>query len=104
MVIQQLQIHAQIWGAPIVDDDVTFFMNSGVTNSDGSESYMFGNYSERDVDGGFYYRNPDGREWSFHNPGDYRAVGNVDGTCSYGTGASGQVDPSDYATRDANYG
>ena len=39
LVIQQLQIHAQIWGAPKVDDDVTFFMNSGVTNSDGSESY-----------------------------------------------------------------
>ena len=83
----------QIWGAPIVDDDVTFFMNSGVTNSDGSESYMFGNYSERDVDGGFYYRNPDGRSGVF-TIGDYRAVGNVDGTCSYGTGASGQVDPS----------
>jgi iron complex outermembrane receptor protein len=90
----------QIWGAPTVDDDVTFFMNSGVTNSDGSESYMFGNYSERDVDGGFYYRNPDGRSGVF-TIGDYRAVGNVDGTCSYGTGASGQVDPSDYALRDA---
>ena len=90
---------AQIWGAPKIDDDVTFFMNSGVTNSDGSESYMFGNYSERDVDGGFYYRNPDGRSGVF-TIGDYRAVGNVDGTCAYGTGASGQVDPSDYATRD----
>ena len=91
---------AQIWGAPKVDDDVTFFMNSGVTNSDGSESYMFGNYSERDVDGGFYYRNPDGRSGVF-TIGDYRAVGNVDGTCSYGTGASGQVDPANYAVRDA---
>jgi iron complex outermembrane receptor protein len=90
---------AQIWGAPKIDDDVTFFMNSGVMNSDGSESYMFGNYSERDVDGGFYYRNPDGRSGVF-TIGDYRAVGNVDGTCAYGTGASGQVDPSDYATRD----
>jgi iron complex outermembrane receptor protein len=60
---------------------------------------MFGNYSERDVDGGFYYRNPDGRSGVF-TIGDYRAVGNVDGTCAYGTGASGQVDPSDYATRD----
>ena len=90
---------AQIWGAPKIDDDVTFFMNAGVTNSDGSESYMFGNYSERDVDGGFYYRNPDGRSGVF-TIGDYRAVGNVDGTCAYGTGASGQVDPSDYATRD----
>ena len=91
---------AQIWGAPKIDDDVTFFMNAGVTNSDGSESYMFGNYSERDVDGGFYYRNPDGRSGVF-TIGDYRAVGNVDGTCAYGTGASGQVDPSNYATRDA---
>ena len=61
---------------------------------------MFGNYSERDVDGGFYYRNPDGRSGVF-TIGDYRAVGNVDGTCSYGTGASGQVDPSNYAVRDA---
>ena len=94
----------QIWGAPIVDDDVTFFMNSGVTNSDGSESYMFGNYSERDVDGGFYYRNPDGRDGVFTNPVDevnYRLVGNVDGTCSYGTGTSQLIDTSDYATRDA---
>jgi iron complex outermembrane receptor protein len=90
---------AQIWGAPKIDDDVTFFMNAGVSNSDGSESYMFGNYSERDVDGGFYYRNPDGRSGVF-TIGDYRAVGNVDGTCSYGTGASGKVDPTNYATRD----
>ena len=90
---------AQIWGAPKIDDDVTFFMNAGVTNSDGSESYMFGNYSERDVDGGFYYRNPDGRSGVF-TIGDYRAVGNVDGTCAFGTGASGQVDPSNYVTRD----
>ena len=91
---------AQIWGAPIVDDDVTIFMNSGVVNSDGSESYMFGNYSERDIDGGFYYRNPDGRSGVF-TIGSHRAVGNVDGTCAYGTGASGAVDPSDYALRDA---
>jgi iron complex outermembrane receptor protein len=95
---------AQIWGAPKIDDDVTFFINSGVTNSDGSESYMFGNYSERDVDGGFYYRNPDGRDGVFTNPVDdvnYRLVGNVDGTCAYGTGTSQLIDPSDYATRDA---
>ena len=88
---------AQIWGAPIVDDDVTFFMNSGVVNSDGSESYMFGNYSERDIDGGFYYRNPDGRSGVF-TQGAYRLVGNVDGTCAY---SGTNVDPSDYTLRDA---
>ncbi|MDB4243394.1 TonB-dependent receptor [Gammaproteobacteria bacterium] len=88
---------AQIWGAPKIDDDVTFFMNSGVTNSDGSESYMFGNYSERDVDGGFYYRNPDGRDGVFTS-GDFRLVGDIDGTCAYST--AGTVDPANYALRD----
>ena len=88
---------AQIWGAPKIDDDVTFFMNAGVSNSDGSESYMFGNYSERDVDGGFYYRNPDGRSGVF-TQGDFRLVGDIDGTCAYST--AGTVDPSNYALRD----
>jgi len=88
---------AQIWGAPKIDDDVTFFMNAGVTNSDGSESYAFGNYSERDVDGGFYYRNPDGRSGVF-TQGDFRLVGDVDGTCAYST--AGTVAPSNYALRD----
>ena len=88
---------AQIWGAPKIDDDVTFFMNAGVTNSDGSESYMFGNYSERDVDGGFYYRNPDGRDGVFTS-GDFRLVGDIDGTCAYST--AGTVDPADYTLRD----
>ena len=88
---------AQIWGAPKIDDDVTFFMNAGVTNSDGSESYMFGNYSERDVDGGFYYRNPDGRDGVFTS-GDFRLVGDIDGTCAYST--AGTVDPTDYTLRD----
>ena len=95
---------AQVWGAPKIDDDVTFFMNAGVNNSDGSESYMFGNYSERDVDGGFYYRNPDGRDGVFTNPVDgvnKRLVGNIDGTCQYGTGTSQAIDPADYAARDA---
>jgi iron complex outermembrane receptor protein len=88
---------AQIWGAPKIDDDVTFFMNSGVINSDGSESYMFGNYSERDVDGGFYYRNPDGRDGVFTS-GDFRLVGDIDDTCAYAT--PGTIDPADYALRD----
>ena len=39
---------AQIWGAPKVDDDVTFFFNSGLDLGNGGEAYLFGNYSERD--------------------------------------------------------
>ena len=49
---------AQIWGSPEVKDDITLFMNVGLDLGNDSEAYMFGNYSERDVRGGFYYRNP----------------------------------------------
>jgi len=91
-------VPAQIWGAPIVDNDVTFFANTGIDLGNGNEVYAFGNYSERDVDGGFYYRNPDGRDGVFTS-GDYRLIadvtGNMSGNCPT------MVDPSDYAQRDA---
>ncbi len=67
-------VPAQIWGAPIIDDDVTFFFNSGLDLGNGSEVYMFGNYSERDVDGGFYYRNPNDRSGVFTYDWDSNAA------------------------------
>ena len=98
---------AQIWGAPIVDDDVTFFFNSGLDLGNGSEAYMFGNYSERDVDGGFYYRNPDGRDgvFTYTNPQDeqdYRLVADVTGNCAASVGFDIRtVSASNYTARDA---
>ncbi|AGH45062.1 TonB-dependent receptor plug domain-containing protein [Paraglaciecola psychrophila] len=52
---------AQIWGSPEVNDDITIFGNVGLDLGNDKEFYMFGNYSERDVRGGFYYRNPNTR-------------------------------------------
>ncbi len=52
---------AQIWGNPEIDDDITIFANIGLDLGDDKEFYLFGNYSERDVTGGFYYRNPHNR-------------------------------------------
>lgn len=52
---------AQIWGNPEVKDDLKFFANLGLELSDNSEAYLFGNYAEREVDGGFYFRNPHNR-------------------------------------------
>jgi iron complex outermembrane receptor protein len=52
---------AQIWGNPEIKDDITLFGNVGLDLGDNKEFYMFGNYSERDVTGGFYYRNPHNR-------------------------------------------
>jgi iron complex outermembrane receptor protein len=46
------------WGQPDVTDDVKFFVNSGVDLSDNAELYFFGNYGQRTVEGGFFYRTP----------------------------------------------
>ena len=90
---------AQIWGAPQIDDDVTFFINSGLDLGDGSEVYMFANYSERDVDGGFYYRNPNDRGGVFTNGDGNRLIADVTGDMS--GNCPTDVDPSDTAARDA---
>ncbi|KZN61082.1 TonB-denpendent receptor [Pseudoalteromonas luteoviolacea CPMOR-1] len=75
---------AQIWGAPEIKDDITLFGNVGLELSNSSEFYMFGNYSERDVKGGFYYRNPQTRPQVYSNDGgDTLLVADLDGV---GTG------------------
>lgn len=63
---------AQIWGSPEVNDDLTVFANFGLDLGNDNEAYMFGNFSERDVRGGFYYRNP-------HTRGGVYSNGDTDG-------------------------
>ncbi|MFQ3218136.1 MAG: iron complex outermembrane receptor protein [Paraglaciecola sp.] len=58
---------AQIWGAPEIKDDISIFGNFGLDLGNDKEFYMFGNYSERDVRGGFYYRNPHTRGTVYSN-------------------------------------
>ena len=48
----------QYWGQPDVEDDIKFFFNSAIELSESAELYAFGNYGERTVTGGFFYRNP----------------------------------------------
>ncbi|QBL09392.1 TonB-dependent receptor [Rheinheimera sp. D18] len=60
---------AQVWGSPEIKDDISIFVNAGLDLGNGGEAYMFGNYSERDVRGGFYYRNPHTRGNVFSNDG-----------------------------------
>ena len=53
---------AQIWGAPEVRYDYKFFGNLGVDLEElNSRVYAFGNYAERKVEGGFFFRNPNTR-------------------------------------------
>jgi iron complex outermembrane receptor protein len=69
---------AQIWGNPEIEDDITIFGNVGLDLGDDKEFYMFGNYSERDVTGGFYYRNPHTRSNVFSiDGGETLLVGDV---------------------------
>lgn len=58
---------AQIWGSPEIKDDIALMANLGLELDDYSEAYLFGNYSERDVKGGFYYRNPNERPGVYSN-------------------------------------
>ncbi|MFT5634843.1 MAG: iron complex outermembrane receptor protein [Cognaticolwellia sp.] len=73
-----IQNPAQIWGNPEVKDDITLFGNVGLDLGDDKEFYMFGNYSERDVTGGFYYRNPHNRGNVYSiDGGDTLLVGDI---------------------------
>ena len=59
---------AQIWGAPEIFGDKKLFGNFGLDLENGSEAYAFGNWAERRVEGGFYYRNPHTRNGVFAGP------------------------------------
>ncbi len=59
---------AQIWGSPEVTDDMKLFMNVGLELDNSSEAYMFGNWAERTVDGGFFFRNPNTRSGVYGGP------------------------------------
>ena len=59
---------AQIWGAPEYSDDFKLFGNFGIDLGNGMEAYAFGNWAERQVEGGFFYRNPHTRGGVFRGP------------------------------------
>lgn len=59
----------QIWGQPEVRGDFVLFANSAVQLSEQLEVYAFGNYAEREVEGGFFFRNPIDRGGVFSNDG-----------------------------------
>jgi iron complex outermembrane receptor protein len=60
---------AQVWGQPEIKDSMKFFVNSAYEFSEAFEGYFFGNYATREVDGGFFYRNPNTRAAVYSNDG-----------------------------------
>jgi len=70
---------AQIWGSPEVKDDFKFVYNTG-WSGELFDTYLFGNFAERTVTGGFYYRNPTTRDGVYSNDdGQTLLVGSLDG-------------------------
>jgi iron complex outermembrane receptor protein len=58
----------QYWGQPDVEDDIKLFVNSALKLNESVELYAFGSYSERQVTGGFFYRNPTNRGGVYRGP------------------------------------
>jgi len=67
---------AQVWGQPEIKDEIKLFANFGLDLTENVELYAFSNYMQKEVEGGFYFRNPDTRGGVFAN-GDVRLVGDI---------------------------
>ena len=61
---------AQIWGSPKVSDEIKFWANVGHPINDQVDAYAHGNYVSKQVEGGFYYRNPNTRSGVFATAND----------------------------------
>ena len=68
--VQGVPAPAMVWGRPIVDDDMKFFVNFGADLGSGTEMYGYTNVNSKSVDGGFFYRNPTNRPGVFADGGD----------------------------------
>lgn len=110
---------AQVWGSPETKRDFKLFVNNGLDLGNGKEFYMFGNWAERDVEGGFFFRNPHTRSGVFgqfynngtpNNPNDdYQRLligdmtGNMTGNCGeVRIGSNNRPDPTQLAALNAN--
>ena len=60
-----------IWGAPKITNNIKLFTNMAMDIGDIShykQLYLYGNWAQREVDGSFFYRNPNTRASVFTNP------------------------------------
>ncbi len=72
---------AQPWGHPIIRNDIKLFANYGASMTDNIKFYGHANYAQKDVEGGFYFRNPNTRPAVFSNDdGETLLVGRLSGT------------------------
>ena len=61
---------AQIWGSPKVNYNLKFLINMGYQLNTANELYSFSNLAQRNIQGGFYFRNPQTRDGVFEGNTD----------------------------------
>ncbi len=61
---------AQIWGAPEISNEVKLWANAGHPINEQMEIYGHGNYVSKQVEGGFYFRNPNTRSGVYGTSND----------------------------------
>jgi len=59
---------AQVWGTPELSNDFKLFLNAGIDLDNNREAYLFGNWAQKTVEGGFFFRNPTNRSGIFDGP------------------------------------
>jgi iron complex outermembrane receptor protein len=69
---------AMKWGRPNVDNDMKLFVNFGADLGNSTEMYGYANSTTKDVDGGFYYRNPTNRGGVYAQTNDGGTPGSTD--------------------------
>ncbi len=60
---------AQIWGSPMIEDEIKLWGNFGIDLAGGTQLYSHANYVTKTVEGGFYFRNPNTRGSVFSGDG-----------------------------------
>ena len=71
---QHVRSPTQIWGSPQVSDEIKLWANTGYLFSDALLFYGHGNYVSKQVEGGFYFRNPNTRSGVFGTSRDSTLV------------------------------
>ncbi|XPF94502.1 TonB-dependent receptor plug domain-containing protein [Colwellia sp. RE-S-Sl-9] len=90
------------WGAPDIANNLKLFGNVEIDvgdNNNYKQLYLFGNWAQRDVNGSFFYRNPNTRASIFTNPDNgtrlfFDMTNNQTGNCPVPTipGSSGDAE------------
>ena len=101
-----------LWGAPEITNNIKTFANVELDIGDNinyQQLYLFGNWAQRDVDGSFYYRNPNTRASVFINPNDgtrlfFDMTNNNTGNCPTPTipGSAGDAEALAAVSTNAN--